>query len=47
MGGEIGKMADRCYLQKRVLNASKVAYLLPSYLAKLPGYDVWALFILG
>lgn len=24
MGGEIGKMADRCYLQKRVLNASKV-----------------------
>lgn len=23
MGGEIGKMADRCYLQKRVLNASK------------------------
>lgn len=24
MGGEIGKMADRCYLQKRTLNASKV-----------------------
>lgn len=24
LGGEIGKMADRCYLQKRVLNASKV-----------------------
>ena len=24
MGGEMGKMADRCYLQKRVLNASKV-----------------------
>ena len=24
MGGEIGKMADRCYLQKRVLNRSKV-----------------------
>jgi hypothetical protein len=24
MGGEIGKMADRCYLQKRVLNSSKV-----------------------
>lgn len=23
MGGEIGKMADRCYLQKRVLNRSK------------------------
>ncbi|KAI7843457.1 hypothetical protein COHA_002934 [Chlorella ohadii] len=23
LGGEIGKMADRCYLQKRVLNASK------------------------
>ena len=26
MGGEIGKMADRCYLQKRVLNASKVLF---------------------
>jgi hypothetical protein len=24
MGGEIGRMADRCYLQKRVLNRSKV-----------------------
>ena len=24
MGGEMGKMADRCYLQKRVLNRSKV-----------------------
>lgn len=24
LGGEIGKMADRCYLQKRVLNRSKV-----------------------
>jgi hypothetical protein len=24
LGGEIGKMADRCYLQKRVLNMSKV-----------------------
>lgn len=24
LGGEIGKMADRCYIQKRVLNASKV-----------------------
>lgn len=23
LGGEIGKMADRCYLQKRVLNRSK------------------------
>lgn len=23
MGGEIGKMADRCYLQKRILNSSK------------------------
>ena len=23
LGGEIGKMADRCYLQKRVLNASR------------------------
>lgn len=23
LGGEIGRMADRCYLQKRVLNASK------------------------
>lgn len=26
MGGEIGKMADRCYLQKRVLNRSKVSW---------------------
>ena len=25
LGGEIGKMADRCYLQKRVLNRSKVS----------------------
>ncbi len=24
MNGEMGKMADRCYLQKRVLNRSKV-----------------------
>ena len=24
LGGEIGRMADRCYLQKRVLNRSKV-----------------------
>ena len=24
MGGEIGKMADRTYVQKRVLNRSKV-----------------------
>lgn len=24
LGGEMGKMADRCYLQKRVLNRSKV-----------------------
>jgi tRNA uridine 5-carboxymethylaminomethyl modification enzyme len=24
LGGEIGKMADRCYVQKRVLNRSKV-----------------------
>eukprot|EP00958_Prasinococcus_capsulatus_P009577 scaffold929_cov387-Prasinococcus_capsulatus_cf.AAC.3 len=24
LGGEIGRMADRCYLQKRVLNATKV-----------------------
>ena len=24
LGGEIGRMADRCYLQKRVLNKSKV-----------------------
>jgi tRNA uridine 5-carboxymethylaminomethyl modification enzyme len=23
MGGEIGKMADRCYVQRRVLNRSK------------------------
>lgn len=28
MGGEIGRMADRCYLQKRVLNRSKVRALL-------------------
>ena len=28
MGGEIGKMADRCYLQKRVLNRSKVRVTL-------------------
>ena len=34
MGGEIGKMADRCYLQKRVLNASKV----PFTSAKQPTY---------
>jgi tRNA uridine 5-carboxymethylaminomethyl modification enzyme len=27
MGGEIGKMADRCYLQKRVLNRSKVRHM--------------------
>lgn len=27
MGGEIGRMADRCYLQKRVLNRSKVGRL--------------------
>lgn len=25
LGGEIGKMADRTYLQKRVLNRSKVS----------------------
>jgi len=24
LGGEMGKMADRCYVQKRVLNRSKV-----------------------
>ena len=24
LGGEIGRLADRCYLQKRVLNRSKV-----------------------
>ncbi len=24
MGGEMGKMADKCYLQKRILNRSKV-----------------------
>jgi tRNA U34 5-carboxymethylaminomethyl modifying enzyme MnmG/GidA len=28
MGGEIGKMADRCYLQKRVLNRSKVSSVM-------------------
>ena len=25
LGGMIGKMADRCYVQKRILNKSKVA----------------------
>ena len=29
LGGEIGRMADRCYLQKRVLNASKVRCQAP------------------
>ncbi len=24
LGGEMGKMADKCYLQKRILNRSKV-----------------------
>ena len=28
LGGEMGKMADRCYLQKRVLNRSKARPLL-------------------
>ena len=28
-GGEIGKMADRCYIQKRVLNATKVRTFKP------------------
>ena len=38
LGGEIGKMADRCYLQKRVLNRSKVS---PSSVTwKLP-YSLW------
>ncbi len=27
LGGEMGKMADRCYLQKRILNRSKVSSL--------------------
>ena len=27
LGGEMGKMADRCYVQKRVLNLSKVGHL--------------------
>ena len=27
LGGEMGKMADRCYVQKRVLNLSKVGSL--------------------
>ena len=34
LGGIIGKMADRCYLQKRVLNRSKVSP--PSATWKLP-----------
>ena len=25
LGGEMGKMADKCYLQKRILNRSKVS----------------------
>ena len=25
MGGEMGKMADKCYLQKRILNRSKAS----------------------
>lgn len=37
LGGMIGKMADRCYVQKRVLNKSKVPLLLlPSQLTSLP-----------
>lgn len=32
MGGEMGKMADRCYLQKRILNRSKVRFLCLEYL---------------
>ena len=33
LGGEMGKMADKCYLQKRILNRSKVlpACALPSH----------------
>jgi tRNA uridine 5-carboxymethylaminomethyl modification enzyme len=27
LGGEIGRLADRCYLQKRVLNRSKACPL--------------------
>ena len=30
LGGEMGKMADRCYLQKRVLNRSKVLHACQS-----------------
>ena len=32
LGGEMGKMADRCYLQKRVLNRSKVLPCLATQL---------------
>ena len=38
LGGEIGKMADRCYLQKRVLNASKVT-ARPSACTALQDFD--------
>ena len=31
LGGEIGRLADRCYLQKRVLNRSKVCNVACSY----------------
>ena len=30
LGGEMGKMADRTYVQKRVLNMSKVGHRLPA-----------------
>ena len=33
MGGEIGKMADRTYVQKRVLNRSKVRHAHQCHLA--------------
>ena len=36
LGGIIGKMADRCYLQKRVLNRSKVSLLIRKMHAPLP-----------
>lgn len=35
LGGEMGKMADRCYLQKRVLNRSKVKVIPCIYLGSV------------
>ena len=38
LGGEMGKMADRCYVQKRVLNRSKVTYHI-TYLLLGPSFE--------